>query len=548
MKQYDDDDFSLIAGIPEHSGCYSSQGMAVGEKYIYAAQINGNETAATITRVDMETGETAQMWSADGGAWYFDFLGHANDMDAFTVDGVEYLSVRTLSGSVIILEVRDTELISRGKYITKRGSEKITTGNLSVKSVVGSVVTFQCLKNGNVLEGTLDLDAETNEIKLGFKGSVNVSAPIIDGTPRSFPGWSSQGIGVVGDMVLVIYTGNNAEATINHSVIFGYDLSKGIRLSTPDIAFYLTSDVYCGLFEIEDCDVGPDGRLYFNINGRREMNGNSSDGVLVLDGYTFTDREPLVSYRFPTVTAEAGYGGKISPVGYTKVKAGDDLRYTIMPSRGYIIDKITVDGSKVETSNTYTFSSVLKNHTIKVTFKAVSWKNPFTDVTENDWFRDDVEYVNLQGIMRGTQDTVFSPEMTLTRAQMVTMLWRLAGEPAAAGASFADVPGGQWYSDAVAWAASKKIVEGYDDGNFYPDNALTREQAVAILHRYAGGAEVSGYTTVYHSSEWARGSVSWAADQGLLSGIGTDMTDMIRAANRAEVAALLTRFCLKTVG
>jgi hypothetical protein len=138
--------------------------------------------------------------------------------------------------------------------------------------------------------------------------------------------------------------------------------------------------------------------------------------------------------------------------------------------------------------------------------------------------------------------------MTLTRAQMVTMLWRLAGEPSSRVASFTDVPDGQWYSNAVAWAASKKIVEGYGDGKFYPDNALTREQAVAILHRYAGGGEVGVNTAMYLSSDWARGSVSWAAEKGLLGDIGTDMMDMTRAASRAEVAAILTRFCLKIGG
>lgn len=550
LKQYGDDDFTLIAKIPEHSGCYSSQGMAVGEKYIYSAQINGDNDAATITRVDMETGETDTMWSADNRTAYFDFLGHANDMDVVTVDGVEYLTVLTYGGGVVILKVQDTDLQIHGEYVTKRGSNAVSPGSLSVKSVEGSVITFWCRQGTDLLEGKLDLDADTDAIKLVAKYSLNTTAPIIAGKTYNFSGWLGQGIGVVGDMVLVIVTGNHVVETINHSVILGYDLSKATnyRLTKPDLVLYMVSDTYYGLFEVEDCDVGPDGKLYFNINGRRQMNGSSYDGVLRFDAYTFTGREPLVSYRSPSVTAEAGVGGKITPAGYTQVKEGETLRYTIIPDRGYSINGIMVDDKKVETANTYTFSNVRGNHTIRVIFRKSNWNNPFTDVTEDNWFREDVEYVNRLGLMRGTQDTVFSPEMTLTRAQMVTMLWRMAGEPAAKSASFADVPSGLWYSDAVAWAAANGIVGGYSDGNFYPDNALTREQAMAIFHRYAGGGEAGVNYAIYSTSEWAKGDVNWAAEQGLLQDIGTDISDMTAPANRGEVAAYLTRFYLNVIG
>lgn len=547
LKQYGDRDFTEITKLPETSGCYSSQGMAVGKEYIYAAQIGGNNDIATITRVDRESGRTVKMRDAATGKAYFEILGHANDMDAVTVNGVEYLTVLTYGGGVAIFEVQGTSLKLHGEYFTKRGSNIVSPASLSVKSVEGSVITFLCRQGEGLHYGTLDLEAETDTIKLVPKYTLTPAAPVIDGKTYDFSGWLGQGIGVVGDMVLVILTGNHVVETINHNIILGYDLAKAssYRLTTPDLVFYIVSQDYYGLFEIEDCDVAPDGKLYFNTNGRRVMNGSSADGVYRFDAYTFKDVEILEGNGAPTVYAEAGEGGTISPAGKTRVEKGGAVTYTIQPDLGYCIDTVTVNGQTVEAADTYTFSDLQENKTIKVTFK---WANPFTDVDEDDWFYDDMKYVYQKGIMRGTADTVFSPDMTLTRAQMVTMLWRLAGEPSSRVASFTDVPDGQWYSNAVAWAASKKIVEGYGDGKFYPDNALTREQAVAILHRYAGGGEVGVNTAMYLSSDWARGSVSWAAEKGLLGDIGTDMMDMTRAASRAEVAAILTRFCLKIGG
>jgi len=544
LKQYNDSDLTEIAKLPESSGCYSSQGMAVGEKYIYAAQVGGDNSIATITRVDRESGKTVKMRDAATGRGYFECLGHANDMDVVTVDEVEYLTVLTYGGGVVIFEVQDTKLKLHGEYTTKRGSNTVSPGSLSVKSVEGSVITFLCRQGYDLHYATLDLDAAMDEIKLVPKYSLNPTTPVIDGKTYNFSGWLGQGIGVVGDIVLVIITGNHVVETINHSIILGYDLSRATsyRLTTPDLVFYIVSDNYYGLFEIEDCDVAPDGKIYFNTNGRRYINGSSDDGVYSFDAYTFKDVKPLVSSRGLSVTAEAGAGGKITPAGLTRVEEGSEMTCTVLPDPGYCIDTVTVNGKQVEAAGTYTFSDIRESQTIKVTFK---WANPFADVAEDDWFYDDMKHVYQEGIMRGTGDTVFSPDMTLTRAQMVTMLWRMAGEPSSRVASFSDVPAGQWYSKAVAWASSKKIVEGYGDGKFYPDDALTREQAVAILHRYAGSAEVSVHTAMYLSSDWARDSVSWAADKGLLEDIDTNMVDMTRAANRAEVAAILTRFCLK---
>ncbi|MBO5257989.1 MAG: S-layer homology domain-containing protein, partial [Clostridia bacterium] len=180
-----------------------------------------------------------------------------------------------------------------------------------------------------------------------------------------------------------------------------------------------------------------------------------------------------------------------------------------------------------------------------------SWQNPFKDVAETDWFYEDVEFVNETGLMIGTNTagTKFSPEDTLTRAMLVTILWRLESEPVVNYLmQFNDVPAEEWYTEAVRWAAAEGIVNGYGDDTFGPMNAVTREQAMAILHRYAAykGLEngmIFPMIPQYDYSLWAENDILWADMIGLTSGIGKDIFDMTASADRAEIAAYLRRFC-----
>lgn len=179
----------------------------------------------------------------------------------------------------------------------------------------------------------------------------------------------------------------------------------------------------------------------------------------------------------------------------------------------------------------------------------VKWENPYSDISENDWYYEDVKYMSENEIMLGTGDgSTFYPEHTLTRAMVVTMLWRTEGSPVVNYfMRFADVPQGEWYSEAVRFAAASKIVFGYDDGLFRPDEPITREQLAAILHRYAiyKGADdgaVSPMIPAYNVSVWAESDVVWADMKGLFEGIEADMSDMTANASRAESAAMMRRF------
>ena len=175
---------------------------------------------------------------------------------------------------------------------------------------------------------------------------------------------------------------------------------------------------------------------------------------------------------------------------------------------------------------------------------------PFTDVSAGDWFYDPVCFVYSQGLMTGTSATTFEPNTHLTRAMLVAVLHRLEGSPAASGSDFTDVADGDWYAQAVNWAASVGVVNGMGDGTFQPNTAITREQLAAILMNYANykGQDVSAratldtYSDAAAISSWANDTMSWAVAEGLISGVTNDQLQPQGNATRAQVAAILQRF------
>ena len=181
-------------------------------------------------------------------------------------------------------------------------------------------------------------------------------------------------------------------------------------------------------------------------------------------------------------------------------------------------------------------------------------KLPFTDVAKQNWFYDDVVYVYENGLMNGTSSTTFAPEQKTTRAMIVTILWRLEGSPAAKeAAEFQDVSAGAYYAEAVAWAAENGIVNGFGDGRFAPDDAITREQLAAILYRYsrycgqstAATASLDSFSDAASVSGYAREALVWAYEAGIVRGTSDNQINPIGFATRAEAAAMLHRYLKK---
>ena len=180
--------------------------------------------------------------------------------------------------------------------------------------------------------------------------------------------------------------------------------------------------------------------------------------------------------------------------------------------------------------------------------------NPFTDISEKDWFYGDVMFVYENGLMLGTSKTLFSPHGTATRGMMATILWRMEGSPAPKGKnSFTDVEAGKWYADAITWAAENGIFAGYGKDKFGPDDPITREQLAAIFYRYADykgyDLTVKGNPDTFKDADkitdYAKTAMQWAVGSGLVKGKSGNLLDPQGTATRAEIAAMLHRFIEK---
>ena len=202
----------------------------------------------------------------------------------------------------------------------------------------------------------------------------------------------------------------------------------------------------------------------------------------------------------------------------------------------------------------YTEASNTSASVVQEMMKTLSTTLPFTDVKNTDWCFSEVARVYADGIMGGTSNTTFSPAGTLTRGQVVAMLYRMAGSPAVTAntTGFSDVDNGAYYADAVKWASGKEIVGGYADGTFAPNRAITREQLAAILYRYAkaSGADVSvgedtnllSYKDFQSVGQYAVPALQWAVGSGLIGGTTNAMLSPKGTATRAQAAVILVRF------
>ncbi|MBO5274529.1 MAG: InlB B-repeat-containing protein [Clostridia bacterium] len=267
----------------------------------------------------------------------------------------------------------------------------------------------------------------------------------------------------------------------------------------------------------------------------------------------FKKNSPIILPVKTPLQVTTGHGGHVSPSGMMNIPIGSSCLFTFTPMDGYEIDNVYIDGRAVGAVTSYLYISTESSiSSIEVHFRKAPIEEalPFTDLNKLDWFYEDVELVYRKNIMIGVNETgdCFAPYKTASRAMLVTMLWRLDGEPSITeSAAFNDVHRNEWYSDAIAWAASNGIVNGYGNGRFGTKDAVSREQIMAILFRYA---DYKGWIdnipvsdSPYNCSKWAENNIHWAASIGLTGGIESDISNMTEHASRAEIAAFFARFC-----
>ena len=277
--------------------------------------------------------------------------------------------------------------------------------------------------------------------------------------------------------------------------------------------------------------------------------GGSSSGGSSSGGSTTTTR---------TITIQSSFGGKVT-ASASQAAQGKVITLTALPNSGYVLKSLTVttaSGTSVpvanQSSGKYTFTMPAAAVTVKAVFAAQETDPgfPFADVAKGSWYYEGVRYAYENGLMSGTGEGTFSPDRPTSRGMLVTILYRLAGSPAAGSASFTDVAKGQWYADGVAWASANGVVSGYPDGSFRPNDTITREQMAAILYQYAriqgklddSRADLSIFSDLDSLSAYAKEPMSWAVAQGLFSGVSADTLAPGGSTTRAQAAVILTAF------
>lgn len=280
---------------------------------------------------------------------------------------------------------------------------------------------------------------------------------------------------------------------------------------------------------------------------------------------SFVKKSTIVDNDYPTLTFDIT-GGKHGTVyrgtreyehgDVISIKKNDKMTFKAKADKGYVAvwtykgdtyvgDEYTV---KMGANDAKLYVEFMDKDDIRLT------ELPFRDVSKRDWYYDDVVYVYRKGYMDGMSSTRFGGELNTTRGQIVTILWRLTGEPRATKRNpFTDVSSSQYYYDAISWAYDAGVVDGFDARTFKPDQNVTREQLAAILYRYAkymnlstsGSAYLAKYTDADKIANWAYDAMAWANYRGLINGTSATRIDPKGYATRAQIAAILHRFAVE---
>ncbi len=444
----------------------------------------------------------------------------------------------------------------------------------------------------NILSGNISITASddclnaANSDLTGYSFSMNISGGTINAYTSSGDGFDSNGTLTISGGTINVWTANTADnqpldadgtITISGGTVLAAGGSSGMGMNLSASQAYVTfggSAMGGGNMGGQPGSMGgqPGGRAFGNsgsssasvTNGNTISIKNGSSSVFSTTArcnasYIFFSSPSLTSgtsytlyagsTSVSTATAQTGssQSGGMQP-GNGQQPGSNQQPGATQPQPGQSVDPAqdpNEDSSKSSGSADTSGSSSAGSTT-----NAASG-NRFSDVSTGSWYYDAVQYVYNAGLMSGTGNYVFSPDGATTRGMVVTILYRLEGSPVCGSASFSDVSSGKYYAQAVAWAAENGIVSGYSASRFGPENAITREQLAAILYRYAAykGYDVSalasltGYADNNLVAGYAKTPFAWAVQAGIISGTGANRLSPSAGATRAQVAAMLMRFC-----
>ena len=482
------------------------------------------------------------------------------------------------AGSYVLSAIGDeyTDIVSPWLPVTVTAAPKSSNAGVSSITVAGVEATAG---ENNTYTVTLpygtDVTAGSFVIVTSDAGAT-VGALTNEGNVWTFTVTAEDGVTSKTYTVTVSFTEapKSNDANVNSVTVAGVEATAGEN-NTYTVTLPYGTDVTAGSFVIVTSDAG------------------ATVGALTNDGnvWTFTvTAEDRVTSKTYTVTVSFTEAPKSNDAGVSsitvagfKAVAGANNSYTVTVPYGTVVKtgsfvivtrhpRATVS-ALTNTRNIWSFTVTAEDgvttavYTVTVNTAALpepitpgvdnkkpaskpEVKLPFTDVSTSDWFYDDVAFVYKNGLFSGTDSRSFSPNASMTRAMLVTVLYRLEGDPTVTGrSSFTDVRSGAYYEKSVIWAAANGIVTGTDSTSFSPDAKVTREQLAAILYRYAqyrkldtdASAKLNSFTDADSVSAYASEALGWAVSEGLINGASGKLMPK-GDATRAQVAAILHRF------
>ncbi len=354
----------------------------------------------------------------------------------------------------------------------------------------------------------------------------------------------------------------------NYGTVEGYTANRPVLTSLSFTVAPGSADIELYRYWRGELDpVNREGNSYLVPNGDYRYVISASGYETEYGDVTVSGSERIILVQLNEndthrVYVEPTVNGDLS-VDEVWAEEGEWVYITVRPDAGYRLDELTVtrpSGNEVKVYHVRDNVFRFKMPGVRVTVDAefVRSSLPFSDVSRGQWFYDYVAWAYNTGLMEGVSAGRFAPNSTTTRAMVVTIIYRLAGSPGVSGTSdFTDVPADAWYSDAVTWAAKRGIVEGMTATTFDPNDAVTREELAAMLYRYAqhkgydtSAAEntnILSYNDAGSISEYAFEALQWACGEGIINGTGGGSLEPGGSATRAQLAAMLYRFCAEYV-
>ena len=427
-------------------------------------------------------------------------------------------------------------------------ADNVTIQNIKINSARNYGVQFYNVAGGK-LSGAEITGGKYTSVYVNASGDITIENSVLNPTADKYYAAIEYGMGsgdaleLPGKVTIDGVTGNNPIAIWTDKASTAAMIKKDNSYTTDNVADKINSNIVnknSGSIEV-NVEVEKDGKPVIDTTTKPGV-GSSSSGGSSSSSYT--------------VNVEDSKNGTVT-ASHKSASKNTNVTLTVKADKGYELDELTVtdkNGKELKLTDKgngkYTFAMPASKVDVKATFAEIVEKPAYSDVSASAWYAKAVAYVTEKGMMEGSSGK-FMPLDKLTRSQMAQVLFNLEGKKSVNYAlTFGDMNGTEWYAEAVRWAASEQIVNGYDNGNFGPNDPLTREQLAAIMYRYTVHkgyvVTASGALTAYNdgadTSSWAKSAVEWAVGAGLLSGKDGNRLDPQGAATRAEVAQILMNF------